>query len=252
MSLAGVVASLWSCRTTPLRGGAEVELRLPTGGVDVVFDVTDGTATIAGPTTHARPFRPEPGRELVAFEFVPGDASRLLGARLDEIRDRHVPLAAVWGEETVEEILDRLASSPDPRARYGVLTEFLAQRVARFDRKPSPLGAWIATRIRSDPIDIRISDLAHETGRSLRRLEQIARQELGMPMKRYQRLHRFRRALEGAGDAARIGWAGVAQATGHVDQAHLIAEFRRHAGMTPSVYVEARGPDQNHVASLSS
>lgn len=252
VSLAGIVASLWSCRTAPPIGGAEIELRLPTGGVDVVFDVTAGTATVAGPTTHAHPFRPEPGRELVAFEFVPGRASHLLEVRLDEIRDRHVPLAAVWGDAPVEEILHRLASVAHPASRRDALAALLGRRMAPLDRVPSNLGVLVAGRIRSDPIGIRVSDLAPETGRSLRRLEQVARQELGMSMKRYQRLHRFRRVLEAADDAARIGWATLAQATGYVDQAHLIGEFRQHTGMTPTSYLAARGPDLNHVASFSS
>lgn len=246
-----VVASWWSSRSRGLPA-AGIELRLPTGDVDLVFDVASGEAILAGPSTLPRPFDARPERDLAGVTIVPGRATALLGVGLHELRDQHVPLADLWGDAVVDEILHRLGEAPRPQARLPVLAGFLARRLARGDHSSGPMAAAIADGIRRDPVGIRIDDLARRTGRSRRRLEQLARQDLGMTMKAYQRLHRFRHALVRIDEAQHIGWADFAGATGYYDQAHFINEFRNHAGMAPTTYLESRGPDLNHVVSPAS
>ena len=43
-------------------------------------------------------------------------------------------------------------------------------------------------------------------------------------------------------------WASIALDCGYYDQAHLIHEFRRHAGMSPTRYLELRRERLNHPA----
>lgn len=82
---------------------------------------------------------------------------------------------------------------------------------------------------------------------SRRRLEESFRTSVGVTPKEYQRLQRFRRALERIDRAGDLGWAAFATERGYYDQSHFNNEFRSHAGLRPSQYLAARGLFINHV-----
>jgi len=109
----------------------------------------------------------------------------------------------------------------------------------------------VAARIAAAPERCRIAELSDEFGLSSRRLEQVVRTDVGLSLKSYQRLQRFRRALVRIDAAARAGWAVFALDRGYYDQSHFVNEFRAHAGLTPSAYLASRGPSLNHVPLVS-
>jgi hypothetical protein len=55
----------------------------------------------------------------------------------------------------------------------------------------------------------------------------------GVSPKAFAKLARFHRALSAAREDVHASWASIAAAAGYYDQAHLIAEFRAIAGVTP-------------------
>jgi AraC-like DNA-binding protein len=75
--------------------------------------------------------------------------------------------------------------------------------------------------------------VAVDLGVSERHLRRVFRETVGMSPKAFTRLARFQRALGAARKDARLSWASIAAAAGYYDQAHLIAEFRAIAGVTP-------------------
>jgi transcriptional regulator GlxA family with amidase domain len=75
--------------------------------------------------------------------------------------------------------------------------------------------------------------VAVELGVSERHLRRVFREYVGVGPKTFARLIRFHRALGAARAGRHAGWAGIAAAAGYYDQAHLIAEFRAIAGVTP-------------------
>ena len=82
---------------------------------------------------------------------------------------------------------------------------------------------------------------------SRRRLEESFRASVGVTPKEYQRLQRFRRALDHINTAPDVGWATFAVERGYYDQSHFNNDFRAHAGLRPSQYLAARGAFTNHV-----
>jgi len=51
---------------------------------------------------------------------------------------------------------------------------------------------------------------------------------------------RMRRLLESIDVYGSVGWADKAAELGWSDQAHLIRDFKRHTGVTPSEYLAAQ------------
>jgi AraC-like DNA-binding protein len=242
--LAEFVSSIWMSVTDPSPTGPEV--RLATGEVDLVFIPSTGEAIVAGPATRPRLFHPDRYRDVIGLTFRPGHARPLLNAPLHELREAHVSLRDLWGNATVDEISEHIREESGPPRKMQALARLIAAR-AIADAGEHRLAAAAASRIRANPGDLRVGDLSESLGPSLRHLQHVARTELGMSLKAYQRLHRFRSVLDLIDRREDVGWAGLAVASGHYDQSHLIAAFREHAGMTPSAYLRARGRSRNHL-----
>lgn len=226
--------------------GFQSEMVMPTGDPDLVVDLMRGRAVASGPSN--RPFVLDAGtrREAMGAVLNVGGAATLLGVPLIELRNRRVPLAALWGSGAAE-LVERALAAQGASDRLEAFQQVLAARVGRNGHRPHPLVGMAAARIARRPAGCRVAGLSETLGVSSRRLEQVFRTEVGLTPKAYQRLHRFRHALARVDLAADIGWAAFALELGYYDQAHFIGDFRAHAGMTPSDYVATRGTELNHV-----
>ena len=65
-------------------------------------------------------------------------------------------------------------------------------------------------------------------------------QQVGLSPRTLSRILRMRRLLEAIDVHGSVGWADRAAALGWSDQAHLIRDFKRHTGVTPSQYLAAQ------------
>lgn len=79
--------------------------------------------------------------------------------------------------------------------------------------------------------------LPMDTGWSRRRLDAPFREEIGVTPKTAARIIRFDRATSLAGTRP---WDGIALECGYYGQSHLVNDFRRVAGVTPTAYAAYR------------
>ena len=63
---------------------------------------------------------------------------------------------------------------------------------------------------------------------------------VGLSPRTLARILRMRRLLEVIDVYGSVGWADRAVELGWSDQAHLIRDFKRHTGVTPSQYLTAQ------------
>lgn len=172
-----------------------------------------------------------PGRSLgMQVNLDPLAARALVGAPLHELAHRTVPLGEILDEPCLAE---RLAEAPDWDARFALLDETLARRLA--DARPSREVAWAWGRLRATHGRVAIGALAAELGWSRKRIVARFRDEIGLPPKVIARQLRFERARELAGT---MPWGELAFECGFSDQSHLIAEFRRITGRTPETFLQ--------------
>jgi AraC-like DNA-binding protein len=242
--LAELVSSIWVHRGE----GRPVatELVLPTGDVDLILDLGGRGPVVRGPSTLPVRLRSAGRAETVGAVLRLGAGAAFLGVPLAELRDCRVSLAELWGP-IASELHQRVRTATGPVAKLDAVERILSTRLGRVARGPHPLAARVAMQIALRPESWRIADLGESFGISIRRLEQVFRAEIGIGPKAYQRLLRFRRAVLEVDRAAEIGWGAFALERGYYDQSHFIGEFRAHCGLTPSGYLDARGPELNHV-----
>jgi AraC-like DNA-binding protein len=180
---------------------------------------------------------------LFTIQFTPTGFSALFGAATPALTDQAFAAGDVLGPE-VARIAEQLEAAPDLAARVRIAQDWLLTRVP--DGPPDPV-AWAAQRMTALHGGVRVADLAQAVDLGERQFERRFTRAVGVSPKRYARVLRFREALRLKTDGVETGWAGVAQAAGYVDQAHMIHEFQALAGDTPERLMAAMAPAQEIV-----
>jgi AraC-like DNA-binding protein len=232
-------AVLWS-RVTGPPGGQRV---LPDGCMDLIW--RDGELIVAGPDTQAHLPSDPPGRHYAGVRFGPGGAPGVLGVPAAELRDRRVPLDAIWPSRQVRRLLDRLHDSSDP---VGGLEAAVLAHLDRAHRPGVGIGPdggpepWVRAAVEAVRRGASVPDLAEATGWSERQLRRRCLEVFGYGPKMLGRVLRMNDALE----LARAGtpFAEVAAVTGYADQAHLTRDWRDLTGTTPRELVGPPRPSE--------
>jgi AraC-like DNA-binding protein len=215
------VECLWSHRAD------EVTSRriLPDGRMDLVW-VRGVGVLLAGPQSGVTE-RPAQA-EVLAYgaRFHPGVAPSIFRVAAREVRDQHVPLAAI-DPMLARRLEGRLESEPDDRAAFAMLAAEIMGLVAGASG-PDPVLRH-ATRLLA--ADNRIADIGAELHLSERSLQRLFAEHVGYGPKTLQRVLRFQRAVAAVADG--LGLAGAAALAGYADQAHLSRDCRRLSGLTP-------------------
>lgn len=224
-TLSGVVRCEWE------RGDGSEDgeiLVLPDGCVDLVWR-SDGLLFVAGPdlgpVIHPHPFR----TGFVGLRLEPGAAATVLGVGVDELRDRQIPLTALWGSPA-ESLADGLDATGSGEAGRELLARAVRDRIVDVTLDNRVLAA--ARALESERAQV--SHVAARVGLSERQLYRRFVRQVGYGPKTFARVMRFRRfvTLSQTG-MHRGGLAALAAAAGYADQAHLTRECRRLAARTP-------------------
>jgi AraC-like DNA-binding protein len=230
--------------------GRQRQRALPTGRVDLVFnlqddrirmfrDTNDSTGlTVRGAIVHgaqSRYFVLDARKDVhvIGAHFRPGGGAALLGLPASELTDRHVGLEDIWGEHAMR-VREQLLEAGEPHAMFAILEREFLGRV-RLPTLVHPAISFALRRLDSQPATTRVSALPEATGYSERRFITLFSEAVGLSPKLYSRVQRLGRVVEqlAAGDRSLID---VALANGYYDQSHLNREFREFAGVTPGGY----------------
>lgn len=174
------------------------------------------------------------GQRIVVARLRLGMDEAVLGAPASAIAGHTVALEDLWDDST--RLFDRLVAARSLVEAAAALEGAICERLGAAQRHPARTGLALAaaSRLENAKVDVVAADL----GVSARHLRRVFREALGTGPKAFARLTRFHRALHDARGDCRADWAGIAAAAGYYDQAHLIAEFRAIAGVTPRALVD--------------
>jgi AraC-like DNA-binding protein len=98
------------------------------------------------------------------------------------------------------------------------------------------LANAMADLIDGDPSVLRVEEAAAMLGVSVRTLQRLARQYVGVPPAAMIRRRRLQEAAERLRREPRVDIAAVANDLGYADHAHLTTDFRNVLNFTPSAY----------------
>ncbi len=157
--------------------------------------------------------------------FRPGCFRPLLGRPVSTITDRTLPAAAVFDG----------AAPSEPTAES--VDAFLLAHLPEPD-PTTETAANLVERIAATPDLTRVDALAADAGLSMRGLQRLFSEYVGVAPKwviRRYRLHEITERLAAGGD---VDWARLAADLGYADQAHLTRDFTKLVGESPTTYAE--------------
>jgi AraC-like DNA-binding protein len=198
---------------------------------DPMRDEPAHAMTVVGTQTYRRVHLDVRGRiESFVIIFQPGGLSRLFSVQSEALTNQHFDARAVLGAP-VDELRCRLGESMSFLERTHVANAFLLHRCARTESHDvTPIAREILRRSGR----VRISDVAHMAGVSVRQLERRFVSQIGVSPKLYARISRFEGALKAKKQTPAAPWTDIAHRLGYHDQMHMLHDFRQLAGSTPS------------------
>ena len=123
--------------------------------------------------------------------------------------------------------------------RCAALDAFLTAWAPEPDPVADEVIALVA-EIRADRSILRVDDFARRHDSSVRRLQRLFLEYVGVGPKWVIRRYRLQEAIEQAADGPQ-DWATLASDLGYSDQAHLIREFTAVTGISPAAYARSLG-----------
>ena len=176
---------------------------------------------------------------LVGVHFKPWGISPFVELPATELRDRWVPVEAVWGR-SFDRACDRVAGAISTAESLQILEDELRSRLAPGMSCGLELVDHAAARLEACWGAVPVGALADGIGVSGNHLASQFKRRVGVTPKRLARIYRFARLILSIDALLPVDWAELAQAAGYFDQAHFAKEFKAFTGHTPTAYLALR------------
>jgi AraC-like DNA-binding protein len=173
---------------------------------------------------------------VVGVRFRPAGVRAMIGTPMNELTDDLLSFADV-SPAGAERIVDRIACAPHAAARATLIQDFVAEcAVANARFQDNDVAQWTAQLAAANG-RISIRTLADDAGLSPRQLERRFLTQVGIAPQRYANVVRFRSVFDLLTGTTRPDWAALAQGAGYYDQSHMIRDFKRFLGCSPTAFL---------------
>lgn len=239
------IEKLWYCEIYP--ASHRCERVLPDGRFQLVIGLAGSapSSLVVGMRSAYALVETARMQSTVGVVFRPGGAASFFASPSDEFLNRTVPLDLLWGSRAAN-LPDRLLDAPTPGAKIRAVESALIDALR--PRELHPAVRYALGEFPLMPSHRRVLEVSAAARLSRRRFAQLFREQVGLTPKLYCRLLRFQQIVRSASAGGEIHWADLALDGGYSDQAHLAHEFRAFSGVSPSDWLSANRPFQNHAA----
>ena len=210
---------------------------LPHPVVNVV--IRDGEGSVVGPQSKLDTRQLSGNGWAFGTMFRPGAFRPFAGRALNMITDSVLTLAQVFEDDDANAFVDAINHADSDEHRGALADAFVHQRLATA-AQPSAAAVELVELIARDRTIIRADDVAKCAGLSLRQLQRLFAEHVGLPPKVVIRRYRLFEVAEVArrGSGRVLPWAELAADLGYSDHSHLIRDFTTTIGMSPDQYAK--------------
>ena len=205
---------------------------LPHPNVHIVFEKPQSKAWGISTGKFSRVL--EGKSHVFGIKFTPGGFFPFLKKSASSIANLSIPVEQVFGS-AVSDLESAILATESEDEMTAITNAFL------LDRKPQPdekvdLARQLVARILHELDILTVDDFAASTGISVRSLQRLFSQYVGVSPKWVIRRYRLHELLEQMHSGKHLDWAQLAVDLGYFDQAHLINDFKSITGYAPTEY----------------
>ena len=170
---------------------------------------------------------------VIKVGFQPGGLFRLLGIPMSEFEADHKIYESVYFDKDVPFIVEQLNESASFEHMVVILQKWLLGKLHHL-KKELPIDRALPFILKKGILS-NITEVASQSCVSIRQLERLFQQRIGLSPQFYARLVRFTKAWIVKENNPAINWTNLAYECGYFDQMHLIRDFKEFTGVTPSL-----------------
>lgn len=184
---------------------------------------------------------------LIIVVFQPNGIHQLLGIPANEFLDAIVSIDAVFGKNG-EILQDKLSEQSNNQTRIELLNQFFRNQISKKSQTNQVIINSSLDFIISNKGHFSVTQLVKYTGYTERHLERKFKESIGLNPKKFGnvvRLHHFLKLLKDKPVDA--NFTSICYDAGFSDQSHLIKDFRKHTGISPTEYLYNSGKLTNNL-----
>lgn len=252
--LAPFIKALWTCE---ISNGCGLERVLPNGRTQLFINLyqdvlhnfdpsgrvrqkASGMA-VQGPADAPVVIDCAEQRELCGVVFSVGGAFAFFGESVSSIGSGLVDVSCLsWTDQWA--LHDRLRKARDPAERLDQL-EAAFVKLSPISQHWDVIVRQASTLLQSG-VDVRT--VANHFATSQQTLITRFRERTGLTPKTFSRIERFQHLV--LNQDPKTSWVDAALDAGFSDQSHMVREFRRFAGISPTKYQPNSENQRNHIA----
>ncbi len=171
---------------------------------------------------------------VIKVGFQPGGLFRLLGIPMSEFQaDEVVYESGYLLDKEIPLILEQLNETASFEQMVAIVQKCLLKKLHHL-KKELPIDRALPYIIKNGTLNS-ITEVASQSCVSIRQLERLFQQRIGLSPQFYARLVRFTKAWIIKENNPAINWTNLAYECGYFDQMHLIRDFKEFTGVTPSL-----------------
>jgi AraC-like DNA-binding protein len=192
-------------------------------------------AEVSGVTTGKFSRTMEGHGRVFGLKFQPGGLRPFLQVSVSTFTDRVVPAAQIFGPDILT-LATRLRALDTPETMAATAAAYFALHLPIPDPNTALATTLVDTILRDTTI-LSVEALSSRSGLSIRALQRLFKAYVGASPKWVIRRFRLHELLERFHSGESLDGAQLALDLGYSDQAHLINDFRKLAGLTPTEYL---------------
>ncbi|QOG02892.1 helix-turn-helix domain-containing protein [Flavobacterium sp. MDT1-60] len=184
---------------------------------------------------------------LVIVVFQPNGINKLLQIPANEFQDSIISTDAVFGKKGIS-LEERLSEQNDNDEKIILLNQFFKTLISKKSESNQLIINSSLEFILANKGYVSVKQLVNHTGYTERHLERKFKECIGLNPKKFGnvvRLHHFLKLLNHKSEDLNL--TAICYDAGFSDQSHLIKEFKKQTGITPTEYLHNTGKLANNL-----
>lgn len=208
---------------------------LPDSCVDLIVDLCNNRIFISGIMTQSENRNLDKDSNIIGMRIKAEQFPFLSKMPICEITNKVVELSNI-NTSLQSNITDKVYRSTSLMDKINCLENLILIQQNKYKEIQDDLILRIADEVRKSKGNIKIKELSKSNFISLRQLERRFKKYMGITLKEFSNIIRFRNAKKLIAVRKESSLLEIAFDTGYYDHAHMNNEFKRIAGETPSTF----------------